>query len=62
MVPTKRARQLFWLLDDLDPALAARLLQGTRRSTLWVLRNGFSGAYNRSSYLMWIGGGTGPAV
>ena len=62
MVPTKRAHQLFWLLDDLDPALAARLLEGTRSSTLWVLRNGFSGAYNRSAYLMWTGGGTGPAV
>ena len=62
MVPTKRAHQLFWLLDGLDPALAAHLLQGTRRSTLWVLRNGFSGAYNRSAYLMWNGGGTGPAV
>ena len=29
---------------------------------MWILRNGFSGAYNRSSYLMWVGGGTGPAV
>jgi hypothetical protein len=62
MTPTKRAHLLFWLLDDHDPAQAAHLLQGTRRSTLWVLRNGFSGAYNRSAFLMWTGGGTGPAV
>ena len=33
-----------------------------RAWALWVLRNGFSGAYNRAAYLMWIGGGNGPAV
>ncbi|MEP6560376.1 MAG: hypothetical protein ABJD68_04775 [Nakamurella sp.] len=60
--PTKVARRLFWLLDDLPPAQAAALLAPTRSWTLWVLRNGFSGAYNRAAYLMWIGGGNGPAV
>ncbi|MET0967077.1 MAG: hemerythrin domain-containing protein [Nakamurella sp.] len=60
--PTKVARRLFWLLDDLPPAQAQQLLAPTPRWMLWVLRNGFSGAYNRAAYLMWIGGGNGPAV
>lgn len=60
--PTRRARRMFWLLDDLDPSLAALLLQRTPRAEMWILRNGFSGAYNRSAYLMWVGGGTGPAL
>ena len=41
---------------------AALLTARTPRAVMWVLRNGFSGAYNRSAYLMWVGGGTGPAV
>ena len=60
--PTVLARRLFWLLDELDAAQRAALLDRTPRAAMWVLRNGFSGAYNRSSYLMWTGGGNGPAV
>jgi hypothetical protein len=60
--PTKVARRLFWLLDDLPAAQAALLLAPTPSWMMWVLRNGFSGAYNRAAYLMWIGGGNGPAV
>jgi hypothetical protein len=60
--PTKVARRLFWLLDDLPPAQAQLLLAPTPTWMLWVLRNGFSGAYNRAAYLMWLGGGNGPAV
>ncbi len=60
--PTARARRLFWLLDDAEPQLANLVLARTPRAVLWVLRNGFSGGYNRVAYLMWVGGGTGPAV
>ena len=60
--PTRLARRLFWLLDDLDPRQAELLLQPTPTAAMWILRNGFSGGYNRASYLMWVGGGTGPAV
>ena len=60
--PTRLARRLFWLLDDLDARQAELLLQRTPPAAMWILRNGFSGGYNRSSYLMWVGGGTGPAV
>ena len=60
--PTRLARRTFWLLDELDPARAALLLHRTPSAVMWVLRNGFSGAYNRSAYLMWVGGGTGPVV
>ncbi len=60
--PTARARRLFWLLDDAEPQLANLVLARTPRAVLWVLRNGFSGGYNRSAYLMWVGGGTGAAV
>ena len=60
--PAARARRLFWLLDDADPYLAGLVLARTPRAVLWVLRNGFSGGYNRAAYLMWVGGGTGPAV
>ena len=60
--PTTRARRLFWLLDDADAHLAGLVLARTPRAVLWVLRNGFSGGYNRAAYLMWVGGGTGPAV
>ena len=60
--PTTRARRVFWLLDDADAPLASALLARTPRAVLWVLRNGFSGGYNRAAYLMWVGGGAGPAV
>ena len=60
--PTRVARRLFWLLDDLPAAQAQQLLAPTPSWMMWVLRNGFSGAYNRAAYLMWIGGGNGPAV
>ncbi|MGS0685560.1 hemerythrin domain-containing protein [Nakamurella sp. GG22] len=60
--PTRRARRMFWMLDQLDQEAADVLLQRTPRAEMWILRNGFSGAYNRSAYLMWVGGGTGPAV
>ena len=60
--PTRLARRTFWLLDDLDPRQAGLLTERTPRSVMWILRNGFSGAYNRSTYLMWVGGGTGPEV
>ena len=60
--PTRLARRTFWLLDDLDLRRAELLTERTPRSVMWILRNGFSGAYNRSAYLMWVGGGTGPAV
>ncbi len=60
--PTRLARRTFWLLDDLEPRQAELLTARTPRVVMWILRNGFSGAYNRSAYLMWVGGGTGPAV
>jgi hypothetical protein len=60
--PTVLARKLFWLLDELDPASAAALLADVPPLRMWVLRNGFSGGYNRGSYLMWVGGGLGVPV
>jgi hypothetical protein len=60
--PTRRARRMFWLLDGLDAGLADLLLRRTPRAEMWMLRNGFSGAYNRAAYLMWVGGGSGPAL
>ncbi len=60
--PTALARELFWLLDGLDADSAAVLLAGVPPLRMWVLRNGFSGAYNRGSYLMWVGGGLGVPV
>ena len=60
--PTALARELFWLLDELDAASATALLAGVPPLRMWVLRNGFSGAYNRGSYLMWVGGGMGVPV
>jgi Hemerythrin HHE cation binding domain len=60
--PTTLARELFWFLDELDPASAAVLLAGVPPLRMWVLRNGFSGGYNRGSYLMWVGGGLGVPV
>ena len=61
-VPTAVARRVFWLLDSLDEERADVLLRGTRPYRLWILRNGFSGGYNRSSFLMWVGGGSGPSL
>jgi len=60
--PTALARELFWLLDELDAASAAVLLAGVPPLRMWVLRNGLSGGYNRGSYLMWVGGGLGVPV
>lgn len=60
--PTALARELFWLLDGLEAESTAVLLAGVPRLRMWVLRNGFSGAYNRGSYLMWVGGGLGLPV
>jgi hypothetical protein len=60
--PTALAREVFWLLDELDGGRAAMLLARMNPLRVWVLRNGFSGAYNRGSYLMWVGGGLGPRV
>ena len=60
--PTALARELFWLLDELDAASAAVLLADVPPLRMWVLRNGFSGGYNRGSYLMWVGGGLGVPV
>lgn len=60
--PTALARELFWLLDELDPASTTALLADVPPLRMWVLRNGFSGAYNRGSYLMWVGGGLGVPV
>ena len=50
------------MLDELDPASTAALLADIPPLRMWVLRNGFSGAYNRGSYLMWVGGGLGVPV
>jgi hypothetical protein len=61
-VPTRLARRTFWLLDDLNPRQADLLTGRMPRTAMWILRNGFSGAYNRSAYLMWTGGGTGAAI
>ena len=59
---TAVARELFWLLDGLDAESAGVPLAGVPPLRMWVLRNGFSGAYNRGSYLMWVGGGLGVPV
>ena len=47
---------------DLPPAAAATVVGRYRGSVRWVLRNVLSGGYNRRAYLMWFGGGTGPAL
>ena len=60
--PTALAYRYFWLLDDLPPNLADAVTHGYSRSARWVLRNLLSGGYNRRAYLMWIGGGSGPAI
>lgn len=60
--PTTLAYRYFWLLDGLPPLQADRVMQRYSRPARWVLRNGLSGGYNRRAYLMWTGGGSGPAV
>lgn len=60
--PTTVAYRYFWLLDELPPEKAERVTREYSRSTRWVLRNLFSGGYNRRAHLMWIGGGSGPAT
>ncbi|MFN8197599.1 MAG: hypothetical protein U0R72_04605 [Nakamurella multipartita] len=60
--PTALAYRYFWLLDELPPAAAATVVGRYRGSVRWVLRNVLSGGYNRRAYLMWFGGGTGPAL
>lgn len=61
-VPTRLAYRVFWLLDELEPAHADPLVAELSAPVMWVLRNLFSGGYNRRAYLMWVGGGSGPAV
>lgn len=60
--PTALAYHYFWLLDDLPAPLAHDLTTEVSRPARWALRNVLSGGYNRRAYLMWIGGGSGPAV
>ena len=61
-MPTRLAYRVFWLLDELEPAHADPLVAELSAPVMWVLRNLFSGGYNRRAYLMWVGGGSGPAV
>lgn len=60
--PTVLAYRYFWLLDGVPPQLAAGVTDEVTRPARWVLRNVLSGGYNRRAYLMWVGGGAGPAV
>ena len=60
--PTALAYRYFWLLDELPPHLAQDVTTEFSGPTRWTLRNALSGGYNRRAYLMWIGGGSGPAV
>jgi hypothetical protein len=60
--PATLAYHHFWLLDDLPPHLAEPLTGELTGPVRWVLRNMFSGGYNRRAHLMWVGGGSGPAV
>ena len=60
--PALLAHEVFWLVDELDPVLAARVVSRYSRPARWALRNLFSGGYNRSAHLMWVGGGDGPAL
>jgi hypothetical protein len=60
--PTTLAYHYFWLLDDLPAHAAGPLTREFTAATRWVLRNVLSGCYNRRAHLMWIGGGSGPAV
>lgn len=60
--PTAAAYRYFWLLDELPPQLAQHVTGGFSGPARWALRNGLSGGYNRRAHLMWIGGGSGPAL
>lgn len=60
--PTTLAYRHFWLLDGLPPQQAEAVAREFTAATRWVLRNVLSGGYNRRAYLMWIGGGSGPAI
>lgn len=60
--PTALAYRYFWLLDDLPPHLAPEVTTEFTGPARWALRNVLSGGYNRRAYLMWFGGGSGPAV
>lgn len=60
--PAAVAHEVFWLVDELDPTLAGRVVDRHSRPARWAMRNVFSGGYNRSAHLMWVGGGDGPAV
>lgn len=60
--PSLIAHEVFWLVDELDPVLAARVVGRYSRPARWALRNLLSGGYNRSAHLMWVGGGDGPAL
>jgi hypothetical protein len=60
--PTAAAYRYFWLLDELPSHLAQDVTTGFSGPARWALRNGLSGGYNRRAHLMWIGGGSGPAL
>lgn len=60
--PAALAYRYFWLLDGLPPHLAGGVTQGFTGPARWALRNVLSGGYNRRAYLMWVGGGSGPAL
>jgi hypothetical protein len=60
--PTALAFRHYWLLDDLPPHLAEPLHRELTGPARWLLRNVFSGGYNRRAFLMWVGGGSGPAL
>jgi len=60
--PTELAFRHFWLLDDLASDQAEPLTREFTAPARWILRNVLSGGYNRRAHLMWIGGGSGPAV
>ncbi len=60
--PTRLAYRTFWLLDELPADLVEPLTRELSDLRLWLLRNLFSGGYNRRSHLMWVGGGSGPAL
>ena len=60
--PTTLAYRYFWLLDELPPDRVDDVTDPYSGPARWVLRNVLSGGYNRRAYLMWFGGGSGPAV
>ncbi len=60
--PTRLAYRTFWLLDELPAELVEPLTRELSDLRLWLLRNLFSGGYNRRAHLMWVGGGSGPAL